>query len=318
VLAFHYPWYGTPGGPSGRWRHWNHARLALPGPRVLGFHDPRRQVAPGRLDLGAADYPAGGPYDSRDPALVAAQLDAARAAGLDGFVVSWWGRESEEARAFGTLLAAARPTGLRLAPYYEAGELWPRGGTGVAADLEAFLDRHGRDPGLLRVGDAPVVFVYGTHRIRLPVWDYVVRRLAAGGRRLFLVGDAARPGWLERVDALHVYTPIPVLAAGRDLAADYRARAAAARARGIPFFAAVAPGFDDRPIRQPATVVPRRDGATYDATWRAALAADPAWVLVASWNEWHEASEIEPSVEHGRRYLEATRRWAERFRARRP
>ena len=88
--------------------------------------------------------PAGGPYDSRDPALVAAQLDAARAAGLDGFVVSWWGRESEEARAFGTLLAAARPTGLRLAPYYEAGELWPRGGTGVAADLEAFLDRHGR------------------------------------------------------------------------------------------------------------------------------------------------------------------------------
>jgi hypothetical protein len=83
----------------------------------------------------------------------------------------------------------------------------------------------------------------------------------------------------------------------------------------MPFMAAVAPGFDDRTIRAPGTVVPRDGGATYDATWRAALAADPAWVLVASWNEWHEGSEIEPSLEHGTAYLEATRHWAERFRA---
>ena len=314
VLAFHYPWYGTPEGPTGRWRHWNHPRLAMPEARVLGFRNPRREAAPGRLDVGATDYPAGGPYDSRDPRLIRAQLDAAAAAGLDGFVVSWWGGESEEARTFAALLAAARGTGLRLAPYYEAGELWPRGGAGVAADLEALLDRHGGHPAFLRFGEAPVVFVYAAHRLRPPVWEYVLRRLHAGGRRVFLVGDAARSGWIERLDALHVYTPVTVLAAGRDLTADYRARAAAAAAAGIPFLAAVAPGFDDRAIRRPGTVVPRLDGATYDATWRAALAAEPAWVLVASWNEWHEGSEIEPSVEHGARYLEATRRWAERFR----
>lgn len=288
----------------------------MPEGRVLGFHDPRREAAPGRLDVGATDYPTGGPYDSRDPRLIQAQLDAARAAGLDGFVVSWWGRESEEAGTFAAFLAAARGTGLRLAPYYEAGELWPRGGTGVAADLEALLDRHGSDPTLLRIGEVPVVFVYAAHRLRPPVWEYVLRRLHAGGRRVFLVGDAARPGWIERFDALHVYTPVTVLAAGRDLAADYRQRAAAARAAGIPFLAAVAPGFDDRTIRRPGTLVPRLDGTTYDATWRAALGAEPAWVLVASWNEWHEGSEIEASVEHGARYLEATRRWAERFRAR--
>jgi hypothetical protein len=62
-------------------------------------------------------------------------------------------------------------------------------------------------------------------------------------------------------------------------------------------------------------VVSRRDGSTYDATWEAALAVSPPWVVVASWNEWHEGSEIEPSHEHGRRYLEATRRWASRFRS---
>jgi hypothetical protein len=140
VLAFHYPWYGTPAGPSGRWRHWNHPRLGLPDGRVLGFHDPRREARPGRLDVGATHYPASGPYDSRDPRLIGAELEAARAAGLDGLVVSWWGRESEEARTFGDLLGQARGSGLRLAPYYETGELWPRGGPGVATDLEVLLD----------------------------------------------------------------------------------------------------------------------------------------------------------------------------------
>src|SRR5262249_53434728 len=53
VLAFHYPWYGTPAGPTGRWRHWNHPRVAGPAERILGFHDPRREAAPGRLELGA-------------------------------------------------------------------------------------------------------------------------------------------------------------------------------------------------------------------------------------------------------------------------
>jgi glycoprotein endo-alpha-1,2-mannosidase len=109
---------------------------------------------------------------------------------------------------------------------------------------------------------------------------------------------------------------VPILARGADLAAVYRSLAARARAAGVPFLPAVAPGFDDRVIRVPGTVIPRAGGATYDATWRSALAAEPAAVLVASWNEWHEGSEIEASLEHGTRYLEATRAWAERFRAR--
>ena len=321
VLAVYYPWYGTPGGPAGRWRHWNHARLEMPAARVLGFHDPRRAAAPGRLDLGATHYPEGGPYDSRDPARIRAQAAGARAAGLDGFVVSWWGRESEEALGLTELFRHAGEAGLVLAPYYETGELWRRGALGVAADLESLLDRHGTEPAWLRVAGVPVVFLYASHRLRPPAWDAVLSRLAAGGRRLFLVADvpspawlAARPDWLQRFDALHVYTPIVFLARGRDLGEAYGTLATLGRAAGRPFVAAVSPGFDDRQIREPGTVVDRAGGATYDQIWQAALAVDPAWILVSSWNEWHEGSEIEPSVEHRRRYLDATRAWAERFR----
>jgi len=34
-----------------------------------------------------------------------------------------------------------------------------------------------------------------------------------------------------------------------------------------------------------------------------AIKADPDWVLITSWNEWHEGSEIEPSWEDGDAYL---------------
>jgi glycoprotein endo-alpha-1,2-mannosidase len=321
VLAFHYPWYGTPGGPAGRWWHWNHARLEMPAERVLGFHDPRRIAGPGRLDIGASHYPEGGPYDSRDPARIRAQMLLARAAGLDGFVVSWWGRESEEARGLAALFAHAGEAGLLLAPYYETGELRRRGALGVAADLESLLDRHGGEPAWLRVAGVPVVFLYASHRLRPVAWDAVLARLAAGSRRLFLVADvpspewlAARPGWLRRFDAVHVYTPVGFLARGRDLAIEYRSLATLASAAGRSFIPAVAPGFDDRQVRVPGTFVDRAGGATYDQGWQAAVSVQPPWILVSTWNEWHEGSEIEPSLEHGRRYLDVTRVWVERFR----
>ena len=321
VLAVHYPWYGTPSGPAGRWRHWNHARLEMPEGRIHGFHDPRRAVSPGRLDVGATHYPEGGPYDSRDPTRIRTQFTLAREAGLDGFVVSWWGRESEEALGLAALFHSAAEADLVLAPYYETGELWRRGAAGVAADLASLLDRHGSEPAWLRVAGAPVVFLYASHRLRPAAWDGVLSRLAVDGRRLFLVADVpspewltARPDWLTRFDAVHVYTPVVFLARGRNLADTYGALATLGRTAGRPFVPAVAPGFDDRTIRTPGTVVDRAGGATYDLTWQAALSIGPAWILVSSWNEWHEGSEIEPSVEHGRRYLDATRARVERFR----
>ena len=50
--------------------------------------------------------------------------------------------------------------------------------------------------------------------------------------------------------------------------------------------------------------------------WRAAIAAVPDWVLLTSWNEWHEGSEIEPSVEYGSRILDETAAFSREFLAR--
>jgi hypothetical protein len=57
----------------------------------------------------------------------------------------------------------------------------------------------------------------------------------------------------------------------------------------------------------------REDGELYKRLWQAAMEANPDWVLLTSFNEWHEGSEIEPSVEWGDQFLNLTAEYARKF-----
>jgi hypothetical protein len=59
----------------------------------------------------------------------------------------------------------------------------------------------------------------------------------------------------------------------------------------------------------------RQNGAYYDTQWRSALQAGADWVVVTSWNEWWENTQIEPSEKYGDFYATRTKEWAVRFRA---
>src|SRR5438105_11466070 len=100
VLAFYYGWYGTP-ALSGHWVHWK------------GIDAANR-----RID-NSADFPPSGPYDSHDPLLVDRQVAEAHAAGVSGFIASWWGQGSFEDRGMPLLLDAAARHGLAVSAYYE-------------------------------------------------------------------------------------------------------------------------------------------------------------------------------------------------------
>ena len=80
----------------------------------------------------------------------------------------------------------------------------------------------------------------------------------------------------------------------------------------------IIPGYDDRKTGRPPPrpVTDRWDGQTYRELWQAAIAAAPDYILITSWNEWHEGSEIEPSVEYGSRILDDTAAFSRAFLAR--
>jgi hypothetical protein len=78
--------------------------------------------------------------------------------------------------------------------------------------------------------------------------------------------------------------------------------------------AEIGPGYDHSavPGRSPL-IVPREGGAFYERAWKQALRHRPHIVIVETWNEFHEGTSIAESREHGRQYIELTRKYVDLY-----
>ncbi|MCW3052775.1 MAG: Endo-alpha-mannosidase, partial [Chthonomonadales bacterium] len=82
----------------------------------------------------------------------------------------------------------------------------------------------------------------------------------------------------------------------------------------------ITPGYDDLKYNAfaeigPGTLVDRLNGQRYRSLWEQELKDAPDWVLINSFNQWHNGTEIEPSREMGDRYLQLTGTYARRFKS---
>ncbi len=222
------------------------------------------------------------------------------------------------------LLAAAGKHGLAVSAYYEkiVGDDPAIRVHSAVADLDYLLKQYGSDKAWLRVDGKPVIFVYGRALGALPpsAWHDViaqVRRDNPGG--VVLIADSFKPEYVAEFDGASTYnitgqtqrkTPAEVAAWAHTA---YPKMVAAAQ--GKISTVTVIPGYDDTHVGRPAPrpVTDRYGGETYRALWKEAIAARPDWVLITSWNEWHEGSEIEPSVQYGSTILDATAEFSREF-----
>ncbi len=307
VLAFYYPWYGNPAveGGSGRWSHWS------------GVDQQRQQIA------SSTNYPQLGPYDSHDPKVIAQQCQWAKQAGADGFIISWWGKGSFEGRAMKRVLDGCHRAGLSATIYYEnvPGQ---KTAESAARDVVDALHEYADHPAWLEVDGKPVVFVYvrALEQLGLTGWCAAItqiNRAYPGGA--ILMGDRIDRTAARIFDGIHTYNTAGSLRGKSVPQVESWAKSAYPNAVdtadrfGRVSAITVIPGYDDTKIRKPGLCVERFDGDSYRAQWQAAIDADPHWVLVTSWNEWHEGSDIEPSVEYGDEYLKLTAKFAARFKA---
>ncbi len=301
VLAFYYGWYGNP-KTSQRWLHW--------------------EDVTGDAIGNATDYPVLGAYDSHDPKVIDQQCLWAKQAGITGFIVSWWGAHEFSDETLQRLLAAAARHDLKVTAYVETtGGANPTAATALEEVLY-LLNRYGSDPAWLRFQGRPVLFVYGraVEEIGLPGWNTVregVEKRLPGGA--VFIGDRVSVPAASVFNGLHEYdyayklagkTPEQIRAEVKNDFAwemDIESR--------LPIRClTVVPGYDDhkQKDRKPL-VIERRDGELYRVLWEEALAAAPDWILITSWNEWHEGSEIEPSREHDERELRTTATYSRQF-----
>lgn len=78
--------------------------------------------------------------------------------------------------------------------------------------------------------------------------------------------------------------------------------------------ASLGPGYDHLavPGRRPL-IVPRENGAFYARNWEKFLRRPAHFVMVETWNEFHEGTDVADSREYGRKNIEETRLYVDRF-----
>lgn len=78
----------------------------------------------------------------------------------------------------------------------------------------------------------------------------------------------------------------------------------------------IGPGYDDSPV--PERTTPTRDrlgGGFYAASWLLALQAQPKLIIIETWSELHEGTDICATREDGRYYIDLTRHYSDMFKA---
>jgi hypothetical protein len=300
VLAHYYPWWDRP-----------------------SWADPRLLDQPLRL------------YASDDAADVGQEMRDMASAGIDVAVVSWQGSESRGgfyARGLKVALDAAQQAGLRVAVMLETAaanrirEGAPPDPDVLAGWMTEIIDGYASHPAFLKVDNRPVLFAYIWGFAGRGVWQTVLARVRASGRNPLVMADTTDPGELAAADGTFTYSgtlfepDVPGLMRRSVIGA--RAWHLLGAAYGSPRIgaASVIPGYDETRLGRDTTrAVDRQAGAFYDRQWQAALATNPDWVVITSWNEWAENTQIEAGQRFGKYYVWRTRFWSAAFtRAPRP
>ncbi len=317
VLTFYYPWYGTKYGESRRWYHW-------------GGIIKENEIST------AAHFPIFGAYDSKDEKLIKAHILIAKNAGIDGFVCSWWGPQSFENYAFSKILKIAEELNFKVTVYYESERPELTNPLKVADELIYIIKRYSKSKAFLKINKKPVIFIYAVEaHNRLPDFWIKVRNIVESNvGELFLIGDTRNPEYLNIFDGFHIYNELNITIAynifkmfNEQMLYGFKCNDfnnfddllnSIKRYKSINVYEklicfTVIPGYDDRKIRYPGKLLKREDGKTYSLYWKMIEKFKPKCILITSWNEWHEGTEIEPSKEFDFKYINITRKFISSF-----
>jgi hypothetical protein len=245
--------------------------------------------------------------------MIQKHIQEAQAAGIDGFIMSWYGNGDRTDRNLGQLLDLGARTGFRATIHFETPHFW--GADDVEAQLRAFYDQRINHPAILRYQGRPVIFFWRVSTFDNGTWS-AIRDAVDPGHTAIWIADGDNFGVLAG-DAWDGISPYAIAWSGNPAAQlpswAAKARAVAPEKLYIP---PVSPGCDDSAARKATCIQDRAGGSYYQATWDGAMTSGPSWaVTVSTFNEWMESTQIEPSVQYGDQYLQLTRQNADAFHA---
>ncbi len=253
------------------------------------------------------DYPLQGRYTSDDRAVMRQHILWAKAAGIDGFIVSWKSTDVLN-RRLEQLADLAEEENFKLAVIYQGLDFNrdPLPADRVASDLDEFIRRFANRPAF-QLFAKPLVIWSGTWKFSLQeiaqvtesrrsqilllasernTHDYQQLASLVDGNAYYWssVNPETYPGYLDKLVEM----------------------GQAVHQNGGLWIAPAAPGFDARLIGG-TSLVERKNGQTFRDEINAAQASSPDALGIISWNEFSENSYIEPSLTYGTEYLKLLR-----------
>lgn len=268
------------------------------------------------------------PYASRDRAVMARHIEQAKSAGIDALVASWYGPQVENNQTepnFSALLELAQEREFKVAADYETASPFINSQAETIAALRHLLDVHAPKDAYLKVDGRPVIFFWAIDRVplaegqtsALAAWR-AIRQQVDPEHRSIWIAEGVDIAYQEVFDGHHLYNIAWAADVGRSLA-DWQGRVrkwSASNGQDRLWVATVMPGWNDlKTGRSSAYVRDRENGGFYRACWEGAIATQPDWIIITSFNEWIENSYIEPGQAYGNVYLDLTREWSDRFKA---
>jgi hypothetical protein len=268
IGTFFYPWYGNP-TTSGLWNHWEG-----------GSNPPNTWSAnylPNYPD--SMWNPSVQLYDSIDTEVLRWQdRDMARA-GIDIAIASWWGIGGYEDAAFAKAIRICKS--IQWCIYYEPEGYGNPSPQKIYNDIKYVIDNYGPTRNYAKVDSKWLVLVYvagGEEAANR--WRNAKAMLASGGYDVYLNGDgaSARDPW----DSIHSYSPIVRQGLTNTLP-------------NVDDSAWISPGFwgvGESPLLE-------RSLSEFKSAWDNIIANRESYrfILIETWNEWHEGTQIEPGQE---------------------
>jgi hypothetical protein len=291
-LAHVMPWYQSPPVSSAWGWHW-----------TMNKFDPATGKGASRF------HPVIGFYDSADPDVIEYQLLTMKTAGIDGVLVDWYGDQDafdylSNHKATLKILEGCEKYGMKFALVYED-QTVPnliKAGTIKSAETQSELGKlMGRlengmfkSAAYLREDGHPLFLVFGPQFYHDDEFPKAFRGLRTSpsyyslmDRRPGAVGGYAWPvpqkGLESSWDEIEAFCK-------RATKWTHSIPVVYPRFLDVYTEAGVQPGFPE---------IPDDKGETLSRMLRLALAQNPSYIQICTWNDWGEGTQIEPSVELG-------------------
>ena len=276
--------------------------------------------------------PVLGEYDDTKPETIAQHLKWSREANIGLWVTSWWGPNTLEDITTRDVILKHKDLGdMKIALHYEsAGRIKDSDLSNVASDISFICERYFDHPNYYRIDGRPVIVLYITRYFQevnlLDEMLLIMRNSAnrCGHEDLFIIGDHVfgkspdvtipdnRFLMLDAVTNYDVYGSMgrpEKYATARVVDRYYDEQEKwknVAHLNDCRYIPAVSPGYNDRGVRfekrhpplSRKLTIDSEEGSLFRYQLQKALPlTDPMvdnLVLVNSFNEWHEDTQIEP------------------------